>query len=158
VSARVTMDRSSLLALVEASTTLAAIEDALAKEGLTLGLAAGTERNVTLGAWLDEGAVGAPDPWLDPADHLIAGIEAVLHDGLRLDVRPAPRRAVGPDLMALLLGMRGRFGRIERAWLRVHRLDAPRPATHPFEGPRNPPVTEGEARLLDAIARELLRS
>ena len=158
MKARVTMDRTSLLAIVEASATLGAIEDELTKEGLTLGLATGTPRDVALGKWLDDGAVGAPDPWLDPADHLVAGIEAVLHDGLRLDVRPAPRRAVGPDLIALIVGMRGRFAKVERAWLRVHRLDARRPTTHPFEAPRTPPVSAGEQHLLDAIAHELLRS
>ncbi|MDB4997970.1 MAG: hypothetical protein JWM74_5402 [Myxococcaceae bacterium] len=158
MSARVTMDRTSLLAIVEASATLGAIETELAKEGLTIGLTPGTPTDVTLGKWLDEGAVGAPDPWSDPADHLVAGIEAVLHDGLRLDVRPAPRRAVGPDLIALVVGMRGRFAKIERAWLRVHRLDARRPTTHAFEGARNPPVSAGEQHLIDAIAHELLRS
>jgi alkyldihydroxyacetonephosphate synthase len=158
VKARVTMDRTSLLAIVEAAATLGAIEDELAKESLTLGLAPGTPRDITLGKWLDDGAVGAPDPWSDPADHLVAGLEAVLHDGLRLDVRPAPRRAVGPDLIALVVGMRGRFAKVERAWLRVHRLDARRATTHPFEGPRNPPVSPGETTLIDAIAHELLRS
>ena len=158
MTARVTMDRTSLLAIVEASATLGDIEAELAKVGLTLALTPGTPTNVTLGKWLDEGALGAPDPWSDPADHLVAGIEAVLHDGLRLDVRPAPRRAVGPDLIALVVGMRGRFAKVERAWLRVHRLDARRPTTHAFEAPRTPPISKGEQDLLDAIAHELLRA
>ena len=41
----------------------------------------------------------------------------------RSSIRPAPRRAVGPDLTALFVGAGGRFGRIDRAWMRVHRED-----------------------------------
>ena len=148
------LDRESLLVEVDARATLGGCEDALEAEGLTLGLDA-IDRALAVGPWLARGAPGARDPWSDPADHLVAGLTATLADGRTLVIRPAPRRAVGPDLIALVLGMNDRYARIERAWLRVHRLAAPRPQVHPLAAERNPPVSEDEEALLDAIEKAL---
>ena len=152
--AEVKIDRPSLLAEVSATTTLGACEDALRESGLTLDLAA-LDRDTPIGTWLARGAVGARDPWSDPADHLVAGLEATMHDGTKLSIRPTPRRAVGPDLIALVVGMSDRYARIERAWLRVHDVHADRARVHPLVADRNPPVTDDESKLLDAIDRAL---
>jgi hypothetical protein len=58
-------------------------------------------------------------------------------------------------LTALFVGAAGRFGRIDRAWMRVHRRDARRPTAPPFRLDRDPPVSDGERSLLDSIARTL---
>ncbi len=148
------VDLASLLVEVDAGATLGECEDALSGQGLTLGLDA-VERDAKVGAWLARGAAGARDPWSDPADHLVAGLVATLRDGRTLEIRPTPRRAVGPDLVALVVGMEERFARVEKAWLRVHRRDAPRAAVHALVAERNPGVSEEEKRLLEAIAREM---
>jgi alkyldihydroxyacetonephosphate synthase len=156
--ASLTLDRVSLLVEVDARMGLAACEAELRGEGLTLALetTAPTHGESTIvGDWLARGAAGAPDPWADPADHLVAGLTATLKDGRTLSIRPAPRRAVGPDLIALVVGMDERYARLERVWLRVHPLDAPRPATHPLVAERNPPLTNDERRLLEALASTL---
>ena len=150
----ITVDRTSLLVEVEASVRLGECEDTLRAGGLTLGVDP-VDRDATVGEWLARGADGAPDSWSDPADHLVAGIQATMKDGRRLSIRPAPRRAVGPDLIALLVGMRGRFATIERAWLRVHSAAGDRARVHPLAYDRDPAVGEDESRLLDAIEREL---
>jgi alkyldihydroxyacetonephosphate synthase len=154
VSASVKLDRDSLLVDVDAQTTLGECEDALRAQGLTLALDA-IDRRLAVGRWLAEGARGARDPWSDPTDHLVAGLTATLSDGRTLTVRPAPRRAVGPDLIALVIGMNGRYARIDRAWLRVHPVDAPRPQVHPLVADRNPPLSNDERALLDAIEQAL---
>ncbi len=147
------VDLESLLADFSGDTTLAEAEAALGKEGLTLGASSAP---MTVAEWIARGAPGARDAWLDPADHLIAGFEATLKSGTVIKVRPAPRRAVGPDLLALLFGAKGRYGTITRAWLRVHRLGVPRATTStPFVSERNPAVSSDEEALLAAIAREL---
>ena len=152
------IDRVSLLVDAPALATLAAVEDTVVPLALTLGIAHeawGDVAMLSVEDWLAGGALGAPDPWLDPADHLVAGLEARLVNGRTLVVRPAPRRATGPDLVALVVGARGRFAALRRAWLRVHHAGEPLPRTAPFVHERNPPTNDGEERLLDAIEREL---
>jgi alkyldihydroxyacetonephosphate synthase len=152
----VIVDAKSLVADVPGSLTLAQVEQALSRDALTLDLVRGVAPGeATVADWLADGAPGARDPWVDPVDHLVAGLDARLRDGMELRIRPGPRRAVGPDLVALFFGARGRFGTIERAHLRIHVLSARRASTHPFVHPRDPPLSAGETQLLDAIAREL---
>ncbi|MDB4935362.1 MAG: hypothetical protein JWP87_2334, partial [Labilithrix sp.] len=107
------IDPTSLLVGVPASKTLNSLETALAARGFTLGVAldeagppdakTGAAGFITVGDWLAKGAPGAASVFADPADHLVAGLEATLPDGKKLEVRPGPRRAVGPDLTALVL-------------------------------------------------------
>ncbi|HVR20250.1 MAG TPA: FAD-binding oxidoreductase, partial [Polyangiaceae bacterium] len=85
----------------------------------------------------------------------LAGLEAVLASGARLTQRPAPRRATGPDLAALLVGAGGRVARVERAWLRAKPRNAPRARALDFGAERNPAPSDAEARAFDAIVSEL---
>ncbi len=151
------LDAASLLVHASGEATLAQVETALAPHKLSLGLgvSAPDREHTTVNAWLSQGAPGAPDPWLDPADHLVAGFTARLPSGADLEVRPSPRRAVGPDLFALFLGMQGRVGEIRSAWLRVHPGSAgessvPRALQTSLE--RNPPLDEPERSWVERIA------
>ena len=156
MSAPIVIDTVSLLVEVSAATTLDALETELAARGFTLGVALGDAGpSDAVSHWLAQGAPGAASVFADPADHLLAGLEATLLSGDKLEVRPGPRRAVGPDLTALFVGAHGRFGIIDRAWLRIHRRDARRPSLPLPAGDLDPPVTEAEARLLDALRCEL---
>jgi alkyldihydroxyacetonephosphate synthase len=154
------IDVVSLLVSVPASKTLDAIETALAARGFTLGVELETAGPSTaVGEWLAKGAPGAASFFADPADHLVAGLEATLVNGRKLEVRPGPRRAVGPDLTALVLGVHGKLATVERAWLRIHRRDARRPMMPlPVGVDLDPAVSEGETRLLEAFERELCRA
>ena len=166
MSTPIAIDVASLLVEVTADQGLDALETELAARGFTLGIAladaeasagtgAGAGTGIAVGDWLARGAPGAPSLFADPADHLLAGLEATLISGDRLEVRPGPRRAVGPDLTALFVGAHRRFGSIDRAWLRIHRRDARRPSLPLPAGDLDPPLTEAEARLLDAIRGRL---
>ncbi|WP_437927413.1 FAD-binding protein [Sorangium sp. So ce291] len=144
------LDRASLLVHAAGTARLADVERALAQHGLTLGLELdAASRELTIDAWIASGAPGAPDPWGDPVDHLVAGFTARLASGAELAVRPAPRRAVGPDLFALFLGVAGRVGEITSVHLRAH--GASRPRALPTSLPRQPPLGEAEAAWLDAV-------
>ncbi len=156
MTAPIAIDVASLLVEVTADRGLHALETELAARGFTLGVAlADAGDGIAVGEWLAKGAPGAPSLFADPADHLLAGLEATLISGDRLEVRPGPRRAVGPDLTALLVGAQRRFGTIDRAWLRIHRRDARRPALPLPGGDLDPPLTDAETRLLDAIRSRL---
>jgi alkyldihydroxyacetonephosphate synthase len=152
--APLTFDRESLLACIEGSMDLAVAERLLADMDVTLG-ARLPAPSLPLADWLARGAPGARDRWLDPADQLLAGLDATLASGVALSIRPAPRRSVGPDLTALLVGAHDRFGRIDRVWMRVHRLRGATAPSRPFAYDRDPAVSGGENRLLDAIGRAL---
>jgi alkyldihydroxyacetonephosphate synthase len=159
-----TVDRESLLVHVSGDTTLTELTRALAVHGLSLGLGSGLPRpDFTVAHWIADGASGAPDPWEDPVDHFVAGFTATLTNesgaALELEVRPAPRRAVGPDLYALFHGMEEKVGVITSAWLRVrpetHHTNAPRPLTTSL--PRNLPMTSGESAWIERVASAVRR-
>jgi alkyldihydroxyacetonephosphate synthase len=153
----VTLDRESLLVCVDGGTTLAEVESALAASGMTLDVAGAKDARDAVATWLASGARGARDAWLDPADHLLAGLDFRLHDGREIHVRPAPRRAVGPDLVALVVGTGERFGKVVRAWLRVHHLGVKRPSAGRLAVDLDPALSPEEDRLLEAMGIELAR-
>jgi len=151
---RLSIDAVSLLVEVEGAVTISEIERHAQAVELTTGLAisAGEE---SISTFLAAGAHGTFDAWLDPADHLVAGFEAKLANGELLVVRPAPRRAVGPDLFALVFGMDDRAATITRVWLRLHRRDAPRPRTALLALDRAPPVDAAERMFIDRAMNAL---
>jgi alkyldihydroxyacetonephosphate synthase len=148
------LDRQSLLVLADGRTDLAKLEDFLRASGLTLGVHIPGEP-VTVAAWLASGAPGARDRWEDPVDQLLAGLDARLADGRLLTIKPAPRRSVGPDLCSLFVGAGGRFGTVERAWLRAHVPGAAQAQAAPFAIERDPPLSEGETALVEALLSAL---
>ncbi len=153
----VQLDRESLLVHVDASASLPSLEAALARDGLTLDTAAVAEQ--TVGDWLAAGAHGARSAWLDPCDHLVAGYVGTI-GGERVEVRPAPRRATGPDLFALLFGQHGRFGALHTVWLRVHLAGEARPVAAPFhdaEGGSEPSSEEEALAVSISLALETSR-
>jgi alkyldihydroxyacetonephosphate synthase len=150
----ISLDRESLLVSVAGHVLLRELERTLNESGLTLD-AAPPSPDLTVGRWLARGAPGSRDPLLDPVDQRFAGMDATLAHGPRLSIRPAPRRSVGPDLTALLIGTEEKIGRIDRAWLRVHRTGVTRPVSPPVDFDRDPPVSAGEQALLDFIAAEI---
>lgn len=152
------IDATSLLVSVPASCTLDGVETALAARGFTLGVTLDGNSSRAIGDWLGAGAPGAPSMFADPADHLVAGLLATLPSGASLEIRPCPRRAVGPDLTALALGTAGRLSTITYAWLRIHRLDARRPSLPLPATDLDPPMSAAESRLVDAIHDQLTRA
>ena len=144
------LDRESLLVQVDARVLLRCVEASLAFEGLTLDLREVGDASV--GDWLGAGAPGARSPWMDPCDHLVAGYVATIGRE-RVDIRPAPRRATGPDLFALVFGHRGRFATLHEVWLRVHTLGVARPVAATFidESADSAPSDE-ECAMADAVA------
>ncbi len=152
------IDHASLLAQVTADMTLPSLEAELAKSGYTIALE-GPPRDVAVGAWLESGAKGSPVWWQDPVDQTVAGFEATLRDGRSFKVNPVPRRAVGPDLFALVFGTNGSLATLDRIWLRIHKIGVPRPTSAPFTPPASVVGTsesEVEANLWRAIDDALL--
>lgn len=153
-----TLDEISLLLETDGAELLAAVEDFATAKGLTLGFDVDAElAAMTVANWIAKGSPGARSPFADPADHVLAGLVGTL--GPRtIDIRPGPRRAVGPDLVALFAGTGDRLGRVTKAWLRVHRRDAARPQMDLPRLDLDPSVTESESHLVDAIRAAMFTS
>lgn len=83
------VDEISGIVHVEVGVTIGQLEEALARAGLTLRHEPPLPPDDTIGEHL---------PALSDA---VCGLEACLPDGRMMRLRPAPRRAVGPDLVAL---------------------------------------------------------
>jgi alkyldihydroxyacetonephosphate synthase len=116
MTASIKFDEPSRIAHVQAGMRVHALEDELRRRGLTLA-AHSSARDFGVGEWLALGAPGARDKADDPVDQVVAGLELVLPDGRLVSIRPAPRRAVGPDLVSAFIGARGRLGVIVGAHL-----------------------------------------
>jgi FAD/FMN-containing dehydrogenase len=109
-------DEESRILHVQSGVSVGAVEAALLARGLTLGLTTRASE-LDVGAWLALGAPGARHRDDDPVDQHVAGLSMVLLDGRELTIRPAPRRAVGPDLTGAMVGGRGALGVILSAHL-----------------------------------------
>ncbi len=144
------IDRESLLVRAASDVSVAILEESLRGEGLTLGLDAAPP-STGVADWIAHGAPGASSPYADPASHLVAGFVATrARSGEVLRVKPSPRRSVGPDLLALVFGMEGRLFALTEVHLVVRRQDAER-VNEPHGVRADPPVSDAEARLFDAI-------
>lgn len=148
------LDAQSLLAEVDAQLSIGAVEALLSRRGLTLGLSGGIDWSSSLAVWVARGAPGAKDPWADPVGSLVAGFEASA-GGVEVNVRSAPRRATGPDLLALFAGAQERVGVVERVTLAVTECRARVPRAQPFNWDRDPPLSSTEARAFDLVRRAI---
>ncbi len=145
------LDEHSGLIALAGDVHLDVADRALRERGLTLGL--DPMPSTDLNGWVSSGAPGLPDPWLDPVEQRLAGLDAVLASGARLHLRPAPRRATGPDLGALFVGAEGRIGRVERIWLRAKPKNQPAARALAWSGERKPAPSDAEQLAFDALVR-----
>lgn len=143
------LDERSLLVRASGAATLGSLEALAQARGLTLGIDA-MDATETLAAFVARGAPGTRSFVSDPVDHFVAGFAAELASGHQLVVRPGPRKAAGPDLLALFWGTRERAGKLTEATIRLHRngLDAP---TLPFRGELAPVQDPREAAMTDRL-------
>ncbi len=147
------LDRESLLVRAPGDARMKDVLRFLETEGVALPLASDPP-DVTVAAWLARGAPGARARFVDPADQLVAGATLRLRSGDLVELRPAPRRSVGPDLFAIVFGQDDRFATVVHADLRVL-FPGTAYESPPFDAPADPPLEVGEKRLLTAIESAL---
>ena len=98
------------------------LEVILKDHGFTLGFAMVPYLDPKLGGFLcGQGWAEASVLFGHPCEAAI-GIEGVLPTGRPFRLKPAPRRAVGPDISHLFLGAEGRLGILTSAHVRFHPL------------------------------------
>ncbi len=124
----------SLVAHADAGIRVRDLEVALRDRGFTLGFPMMGHLDPKLGGFLcGQGWAEASVLYGKPYRAAI-GIEGVLPNGRAFKIKPAPRRAVGPDLSELFLGAEGRLGILTSAWVTFH----PQPRTRMIAGAAMP--------------------
>lgn len=122
------MDPVSGTVTAQAGITVHQLENFLHEKGFTLGFVPRSRLLLSLGDYLATSSPSEGSPLYGTILENCLGLSAVMADRTSFKVRPSPRRAVGPDLMHLLLGARGRYGVITAACLRVFPLPGVREA------------------------------
>lgn len=106
-----------------------ALEQALAKQGLTFGHLPQSWEFATLGGYAATRSAGQNSTGVGRFDELVAGLTLATPSGV-LELGHPPATAAGPDLLGVALGSEGTLGIITELTLRVR----PQPATSAYEG------------------------
>jgi alkyldihydroxyacetonephosphate synthase len=106
-----------------------ALEDALAREGLTFGHLPQSWEFATVGGYAATRSAGQNSTGVGRFDDLVAGLTLATPSGV-LELGHPPASAAGPDLLGLALGSEGTLGVITELKLRVR----PKPRTSSYEG------------------------
>lgn len=118
----VDLDPLNGMVRVQAGMNGAQFEAALSARGFTANHLPQSIAMSTVGGWAACRGAGQASSRYGKIEDIVVGLEAVLADGRLLDVRPVPRRAVGPGIQHLIIGSEGVFGFITELTLRIGRL------------------------------------
>ena len=116
------LDEVSLTAEFEAGTIGANLELELNRRGYSTGNIPQSIFCSTLGGWISTRAAGQFSTKYGKIEDMVLGMEVVLPDGNLLNIKPVPRRSVGPSLKDLFLGGEGTLGIVTRATISIHHL------------------------------------
>jgi len=115
------LDETSLLVQSQCGIQLRFLEDALRREGLTLGPLPDSMYASTLGGVLADPPAVAYSPLAGALIDACIGVTVATPQGNLLETRISPRSATGPDISRLYLASGGALGVITDAVLRVRR-------------------------------------
>jgi len=116
------LDELSLVAEFEAGIMGANLELELKYRGYSAGNIPQSLYCSTLGGWISTRAAGQFSTKYGKIEDMVLGMEVVLPDGNLLNIKPVPRRSVGPSLKDLFLGGEGALGIVTRATISIHPL------------------------------------
>lgn len=144
------LDETSRLATFQAGVAGPALEEQLKARGYTLGHFPQSFEYATLGGWIATRSSGQQSYHYGRIESLFAGGIVETPRG-RLEIKPVPASAAGPDLREMLLGSEGRLGIITQAKVRVRRL----PEAESFFGVFFPSWEQGSEAVREIVQNEL---
>lgn len=118
----VDIDPTSCMVRVQAGMNGAQFEAELSARGFSANHLPQSIAMSTVGGWAACRGAGQASSRYGKIEDIVVGLQAVLPDGRPLNVRPVPRRAVGPGIQHLLIGSEGVFGFITELTMRICRL------------------------------------
>lgn len=104
------IDARNLLATFEAGVRGADAENAVAKEGMTIGHFPQSLDVSSVGGWVATRSCGQFSSAYGSVEDMVMGLEVVLPNGEVMNTRLTPRASCGPDLKQLFLGSEGTLG------------------------------------------------
>ena len=113
------IDTKSRLVRAEAGVMGPDLAAALLTEGFTAGHEPQSFDISSVGGWVATRACGQLSARYGGIEDLILGLEAVIPDGDVLRSKVTPRRSVGPDVTALMIGSEGTLGVVTEATLKI---------------------------------------
>lgn len=129
----VSLDVESQLVTVEAGITGAALEEALAARGLTLGIYPQSLALATVGGWVATRATGTASAQYGGIERALCGATVVTPSGELLELPARVRPAGGLDALQLYCGSEGSLGVLVELTLSVHRTCPDSPLCAAFE-------------------------
>jgi alkyldihydroxyacetonephosphate synthase len=120
------IDTKSRLVTAGAGVTGPQLRAALESGGYLLGHEPQSHDISTVGGWVATRACGQLSAGYGGIERLVAGLEAVLPGGRTIRSKVTPRRSVGPDVGALMIGSEGTLGIVTEVTLRVRLIPANR--------------------------------
>jgi alkyldihydroxyacetonephosphate synthase len=138
----VSVDHTSMTAVLEPGLRGPEAEALLAAQGVTLGHYPQSWEYASIGGFAATRSSGQSSAGYGRFDALVVGLTVATPSG-RLDLGTAPANAAGPDLRQLFLGSEGTLGVITSVTVRVRRL----PEVTVYEGWRWATFAEGAAAM-----------
>jgi len=144
------LDETSRLATFQAGVVGPDLERQLKARGYTLGHFPQSFEYSTLGGWIATRSSGQQSYHYGRIESLFAGGTVETPRG-RLEMKPVPASAAGPDVREMLLGSEGRLGVITQADVRVRRL----PEAESFFGVFFPSWEQGREAVRAIVQNEM---
>ena len=144
------LDETSRLATFQAGVAGPQLEGQLKARGYTLGHFPQSFEYSTLGGWIATRSSGQQSYHYGRIEHHFAGGILETPRG-RLEMKPVPASAAGPDVREMALGSEGRLGVITQAKVRVRRM----PEAEAFFGAFFPSWEQGSDAVREIAQNEL---
>jgi len=144
------LDETSRLATFQAGVAGPQLETQLKAHGYTLGHFPQSFEYSTLGGWIVTRSSGQQSYRYGKIEQLFAGGSMETPRG-RLEMKPVPASAAGPDVREMVLGSEGRLGVITQAQVRVRRV----PEAEAFLGVFFPSWEQGSDAVRKIVQNEI---
>ncbi len=115
-------DKENLMVTVESGITGKDLEEALNKEGYTVGHEPDSYEFSTVGGWISTNAAGMKKHRYGNIEDIVQNLTMITPSGTINQIRPLTRSSIGIKTQNILFGSEGNLGIITKATLKMHRL------------------------------------
>ena len=116
------LDKENLMVTVQSGITGKDLEEALNKEGFTVGHEPDSYEFSTVGGWISTNAAGMKKHRYGNIEDIVQNLTMVTPSGIINQIKPLTRSSIGIKTQNILFGSEGNLGIITKATLKMHRL------------------------------------